>query len=78
MYILSSFPLENTSMSLAIPFLILISPLILSNSPVFRGVIKSIMPLIETPVIPPVIKFAAYKRYSNDPSFGILPSITLK
>ena len=54
------------------------SPLILSKFPVFNGVIKSIIPLIDNPVIPPVIRFPAFRRYSREPSFGIRPSVTLK
>ena len=50
----------------------------LSNSPVFRGVIKSIIPLIESPVIPPFIKFPAFNKYSSEPSYGILPFSTIK
>ena len=33
---------------------------------------------IESPVNPPFNKFPAFKRYSREPSFGILPSAILK
>ena len=62
----------------AIPSFILISPVISENSPVLRGVIKSITPFIETPVIPPFTRLPAFNRYSKEPSLGILPFATLK
>ena len=55
----------------------LIFPDMLSKLPVFNGVIKSIMLLIESPVKPPLNRLPAFSRYSREPNLGILPSAIL-